>query len=136
MITKTIKYVDFDGKEQEDSFQFNLTAAEIIRMDASHEGGLIAAMEKMMATSNVEKVYSILEKLLIDSVGCKSPDGKRFIKSDPDTVALFTESNAMSELIIEFLQTPDKIVEFVKGLTSSVSQSPQAISNHPTLQKV
>ncbi len=136
MITKTVKYIDFDGNEQEDTFQFNMNAAEFVKLDASQKGGLIKSLQNLVEIQNNEEIYKILESLLLDTIGRKSQDGKRFIKTDPDTVALFTESNAMSEMIIEFLQNPDRLASFMEGLTAGIVQSPQAKKDHPVLKKV
>lgn len=48
MLKKTIKYVDYDGREREDDFYFNLNKAEITEMQMSTQGGFAEYIQKII----------------------------------------------------------------------------------------
>ena len=53
--------------------------------------------------------------LLLSSVGIKSPDGKRFVKSD-EIAQDFVSSPAFDTLFMEIATDADKALQFVKGI--------------------
>ena len=49
MISKTIKYVDYNGLEKEETFWFNMSRTDLMRMEASEEGGWEQRLRKTVA---------------------------------------------------------------------------------------
>lgn len=118
MIKKTITYVDYDGNKRTEEFHFNLSRAEIIRLNLSEDGGLEAYVKELVKTSNMRDAYALIEKIVKASYGEKSENGRRFIKSDKATEE-FVQSEAYSELIMELLQDPKEAAYFVNHLVSN-----------------
>lgn len=115
MLTKTIKYTDYNGNERAEVFHFNISKAELIRMEASHSGGMSAMIERVVSKNDNNEIFNVFDEFVRKSYGEKSDDGKRFIKS-PELTDSFIQSEAYSELISELLSNPDAATEFVIGI--------------------
>ena len=118
MLKKTIEYVDYNGVERKEDFYFNLTKAEIMEMEMSTEGGLAEMIEKIVATQNTPAIIKIFKQLVLKAYGEKSPDGKRFIKSEELSNA-FEQTEAYSELFMELATDADAAAKFVNGIVPS-----------------
>ena len=109
------KYEDYDGNERVEEFYFNLTKAEITEMELTTEGGMSAMLNRIIAAKDTSKLIAVFKDLILRSYGQKSPDGRRFIKSDELTKE-FTETPAYSQIYLR-LATDDKAAtEFVNNV--------------------
>lgn len=115
MYTKSVKYVDFDGNERTEDVRFNFTQEELVRLNLSKEGGLEYYLNKLIQTRNVKEVAEILREVLLKAYGEKSPDGKRFDKSD-EIRNNFANSAMFSDIYMELANDPDKCAEFFKKI--------------------
>ena len=119
MLQKSIKYVDYNGVEREETFLFNLTKAELMEMELGTTGGLTEMIQKIIQTKDQPSIIKIFKELILKAYGEKSADGKRFIKTDEDGNPLsraFSETEAYSNLFME-LSTDDKAAAaFVNGI--------------------
>lgn len=116
MIKKTITYVDYNGVERTEDFYFNLTKAELMRMELGVNGGMVEMMHRMIAAQDVPALVEVFEELIRKSYGVKTPDGKGFVKRAEDYEA-FKSTEAYSELFIELLSSTDASSEFFNGVT-------------------
>lgn len=115
MLIKKIKYTDFDGNEREESFYFNLSKAELARMELTVEGSFTGLVKRLIEKRKGPEIVKIFENIIQTSYGEKSPDGKRFIKSEEATKE-FTQTEAYSELIMELYSDANKAAEFIAGI--------------------
>lgn len=115
MLKKRIKYTDYNGEEREEDFYFNLTKAEIIELELSTTGGLKNMIEKITDSKDMPQLIALFKRLIKMSYGEKSPDGKRFIKSD-DLSDAFTQTEAYSELFMELATDDTAASDFVNGI--------------------
>ena len=119
MLQKSIKYVDYNGVEREETFLFNLTKAELMEMELGTTGGLTEMIQKIIQTNDQPSIIKIFKELILKAYGEKSADGKRFIKTDEHGNPLsraFSETEAYSNLFME-LSTDDKAAAaFVNGI--------------------
>ena len=122
MYKETIKYLDFNGVEREEDFYFHLTKAEMIKYEASEQGGLDAVLKKLIETEDSKKVLDLFERLIRMAYGVRSVDGRHFMKSS-DATEQFIASEAYSELFMKFLQDSNYAANFVKGITSSIQEN-------------
>jgi hypothetical protein len=120
MLKKTIKYIDFDENEQEETLYFNLTEPEVVRLDVSFEGGLEVYLGTLDENVNPQDILSLFEKVLRVSYGEKTKDGRSFVK-DPEAVELFYHSAAYSALFVELIKDADKAATFFNALLSSTT---------------
>lgn len=115
MLKKTITYTDYNGSERTEDFYFNLTKAEIMEMELSTTGGLAEMMQRIVAAQDTPALIKLFKDLILKAYGEKSPDGKRFIKSEEIATA-FSQTEAYSILFMT-LATDDKAAaEFVNGI--------------------
>lgn len=115
MLKKTITYSDYNGNERTEDFYFNLTKAEVTEMEMSTAGGLAEMIEKIIAAQDAPSIIKIFKDLVLRAYGEKSPDGKRFIKSDELSTA-FSQTEAYSQLFMELATDADSAAKFVNGI--------------------
>lgn len=113
MYVKPITYTDYDGVQHTDKFYFNISKAELIEMDASETGGLTKRLQEIVDANETADIFKRVKSIILKAYGRKSPDGKRFIKS-PEMSQEFEQSEAYSELIMEFMQNPKSFEEFMR----------------------
>ena len=114
MLKKTIKYVDYDGDEREEDFYFNLNKAELVQMNLNEEGGLENTLRRIISEKDIRAVGAMVRDIILKAYGTKSPDGRRFVKSEEASRA-FEETVAFSELYVELLSDAEKLAAFVEG---------------------
>lgn len=128
MLKKTIKYVDCNDVEREEDFYFNLTEAELMEMEYGTTGGFSEMIKKIIAAQDTPTIMKIFKELLLKAYGEKSPDGKRFVKSDEISTA-FSQTEAYSKLFMELATDDVKAAEFVNGIIpKSVSSQKAALA--------
>ena len=115
MIKKTIDYVDYNGVKREEDHYFNLNKAEVMEMEMGTTGGLAEMITKIVAEQDAPSIIKVFKDLLLKSYGVKSPDGKRFMKSEELSKA-FEETEAYSILFMELATDANKASEFVNGI--------------------
>jgi len=125
MLKKTIKYVDYDGIEREETFYFNLTKAEVTELETSVDGGLSKMLEKIVEEKDIKRTIEMFKKIILFSYGEKSPDGRRFIKSQ-ELRDGFSQTEAYSELFMEMATDADAAIAFINGITP---QMPKEVEN-------
>lgn len=115
MLKKTITYTDYNGVERTEDFYFNFTEAELAEMQMSAEGGLSAMVEKIVQAQDQPAIFKLFKDLVLKAYGVKSPDGRRFMKSD-ELRADFSQTEAFSILFMELGTDADKAAAFVNGV--------------------
>lgn len=118
------KFLDFNGNEREEDFYFNLTEAEITKMELSTQGGLDAYIKKISEEQDHPKIIKLFDDLVCMSYGVKSADGKYFMK-DPEDLKKFKATTAYSDIYMELATDSDKAAEFVNGITPKEKVQPQ-----------
>ena len=120
MLKKTITYEDYNGVERKEDFYFNLTEAEVMEMELSTKGGLTEMINRIVAAQDAPAIVKIFKDLILKAYGVKSPDGKRFIKSQ-ELRDEFESTRAYSILFME-LSTDEKAAsDFVNGLVEGAA---------------
>lgn len=115
MIKKTITYSDFNGNERTEDFYFNLTKAEITKMELSIKGGLAEMIQRIVAAQDTPAIIEVFEDLIKRSYGVKTPDGRGFTKKAEDLEA-FVATEAYSQLFMELATDADAAAKFVNGV--------------------
>lgn len=119
MLTKTIKYTDYNGVEREEKFLFNLSKAELMEMELGTVGGLGDMITKIIEAKDVPSIIRTFKSLILKAYGEKSADGKRFVKVDENGQPLsvkFSQTEAYSVLFMELAQDSVAAANFIKGL--------------------
>lgn len=115
MVVEHIKYKNFDGVEIEEDFYFNFTEAEITMMQLTYPGGLKAELERIINSKNQVEIIKTFKKLILQAYGVKSPDGKRFEKSEEISKA-FEQTNAYSQLFMKLAFDDEAAAKWVNGV--------------------
>ena len=115
MFKKTITYTDYNDVERTEDYFFNLNKAEVMQMEMSTTGGMAEMIQRIVAAQDTPAIIDIFKKLLLQSYGVKSPDGKQFIKND-QLRAEFEYTEAFSQMFMELATDADKAAEFVNGI--------------------
>ena len=118
MLKKTITYTDYNGVERKESFYFNLSKAEIAEMEMTTAAGTGEIIDRIVAAQDVPAIIKVFKELIFKSYGEKSPDGKRFIKSEELSTA-FSQTEAYTNLFMELSTDADKAIDFFKGIIPS-----------------
>lgn len=115
MLKKTITYEDFDGNKRTEDFYFNLSKAEILEMEMGISGGMTQMLNKIIAAQDGGRVIKTFKDIILKAYGEKSPDGKRFIKSEEISTA-FSQTEAYSQLFMELATNADAAATFVNSI--------------------
>lgn len=123
MLKKTIKFNSFDGTQQSEDWYFNLTEAEVTRLEAEFPGGMVEYIQTFDVETEPDKILALFERLIRMSVGVKSSDGKRFVKSE-EIVEDFMASAAYSALFVELVTDDKKAADFFNGVLTKTYIEP------------
>lgn len=115
MLKKTMTYTDYNGVERTEDFYFNLTEAEILEMEMGTAGGFAEMLQNIVNAKDQVAIIKVFKDLVFKSYGEKSPDGKRFEKSEAISRA-FSQTEAYSKIFMELALETDKAIEFVNGI--------------------
>lgn len=121
MISKTIKYTDFNGNERNEVFYFHLSKPELL--ETYIKGGeekLIDTLKKALKERDAVTFFDLLKDVIRLGYGEKSEDGKYFTKIDSQGRRLgdlFITSEAYSVLLMDDLFNDiTKATEFLMGM--------------------
>ncbi len=119
MLIKKITYTDYFGKERTEEYRFNLSKREISDDFIKSEGSLVDKLKNMLDAKNNADIMDTFKRLIENSYGEVSEDGRRFIKEDDNGVKLFkrfAETPAYDKLYMEMLTNEKAAAEFVRGI--------------------
>lgn len=137
MLKKTITYTDYNGAERTEDFYFNLTKAEVMKMEMSIKGGLAEMIQRIVAAQDAPAIMEVFEDLILRAYGEKSLDGKHFNKSK-ELSSAFSQTEAYSILFMELATDADKASEFINGIVPADMSKQVAAGNavkHPATKK-
>jgi hypothetical protein len=118
VLKRDITYEDFNGNTVTETFYFNLTRTEIIELELSYEGGLEAAINRIISAENIKALITEFKKIVLMAYGVRSEDGRRFIKSD-ELREEFSQTAAYDKLFMELSVDEDAAAIFVRGIIPS-----------------
>ena len=122
MLKKTITYTDYNGNERTEDFYFNLTKAEIMEMELGTTGGLAEMLTRIVAAQDAPAIIKMFKDIVLKAYGEKSPDGKRFIKSEELSTA-FSQTEAYSQLFMELATDADEAAKFINGIVPAAPKN-------------
>lgn len=115
MIKQTITYTDYNGNERTEEYWFNLSKAELLRLETTTKGGFQKTLENAVASEDNYRIIEVFEDLIKRAIGMKTLDGKYFKKSKEFTED-FVQSEAYSTLLFDLLQDAEKANAFIRGI--------------------
>lgn len=127
MLRKNITYKDFDGNPVTEEYCFHMMESDFIDLDFKYEehGGvreylktLIKDIQARGDKAPKRPMYDFLKEMISLSVGKKV--GNRFDRSQ-NTKDEFFQTGAYSAFLMEMLEHPDGIPEFINAITPDIS---------------
>ena len=120
MLKKTITYVDYNGVERTEDFYFNLTKVECVELEYSLSPGtsLSDVITMLINAKDIGKIISTIKNVVLTAYGEKSPDGKRFVKSE-EMRNEFSQTVAFDNIYWELVSDPEKAADFITGILPS-----------------
>jgi hypothetical protein len=115
VLKKTITYKDLDGNDVTEDFYFNLSTAEIAEMELSKAGGLAAYLKNIIDGAQQDEIIRTFKMIISATVGRRSEDGKRFIKSQ-EISDEFMQTEAYSVLFMELLTNAEAAAQFITAV--------------------
>jgi hypothetical protein len=96
MISWPITFTTYNGEQLTETFMFNLSKAELIKMQFDVNGAFSQYIERITNERNLKQLGEEFTKLILNSYGKKSDDGRHFYKSE-ELRNEFAQSEAYSE---------------------------------------
>ena len=115
MLKKLIKYTDYDGRERSENFYFYMSKAELMEMELGTVGGMQNLIQLIIDKQDIPKIMDAFKTFILKSYGEKSPDGRRFIKSEELSKA-FSQTEAYSNLYVELITDAKAAADFINGI--------------------
>lgn len=115
MLQKEIKFVDYNGVERKEKFNFNLSKAEIMEMEMGTTGGFSEMVQKIIDAQDTPSLIKLFKDLILKAYGEKSADGRQFIKSEELSRA-FSQTEAYTELFMELATNAEEATKFINGI--------------------
>lgn len=116
MLTKAIKYVDYNGETKTKNFYFNLSETELTKMNLTAKGGMKEVIKEMINSDDNKRIVELFEEIVLGAYGEKSADGEAFMKSDAIREK-FKCHPAYDVLFIQLLEGGEKTMgEFINAV--------------------
>lgn len=130
MYKNTRTYKDYSDNVRTEDFYFNLTRAECLEMEMSKDGGMEQHLRRIIAAQDIPTIMETFKKIILKAYGEKSPDGKRFIKSEELSIA-FSQTEAYSDLFIELSTNAEYAAKFINAIIPAedkIKETPATLS--------
>ena len=120
MLKKSITYENYNGETITEDFYFNLTKVECIELEFDDNHSTLSdSIHTLIDAKDMGTVIRVIKKIVLTAYGIKSPDGKRFVKSDELREA-FEQSPAFEELYWSLVTNADDAAEFIAGIVPQI----------------
>ena len=117
MYKTSVTFENFEGKKVTKDLYFNLTRAEITKLQLSYKQGFDKYVDEIIhpldGEPDPQKIMELFEMLILKSYGVRTEDG--FIKT-PEKAQAFASTEAYSELFMRLLQDEKAQSEFFMGI--------------------
>lgn len=121
MIKWPITYTDYNGNEQTEDFYFNLNKAEVMEMNFDANGAYAEYLQGIVDSRDGKAIGKEFKRIITKAYGKKSPDGKRFVKTEEQT-AEFLQTEAYSELYMLLATDEEAAKKFMEGVMPKPEQ--------------
>lgn len=132
MFKQNITYVDFNGVERKEDFYFHLSLPEVTRLEAELGRSMEDHVKDLVSNQDLKTLIDFLEKMILNSYGRKTSDGKSFYKSK-ELRQEFEYSQAYAELFEMLLTNPELAKKFGEGVADNgrakKNQTPPSVIN-------
>lgn len=114
MLKKTLSYTNLDGEKITEDFYFNMTKAELIKLNLKEGEGFQEYLNRIIESGDGAAIIENFEKIVRLSYGVRTADGK--FKKDPDDFDAFMATEAYSDFFLELVTDAKASSEFIKAV--------------------
>jgi hypothetical protein len=114
MLKKTIKFKNLDGQEVTETHYFNMTTAELVKMNMEKGEGFQDYLTKIVEAEDGAAIISVFDEVVGKTYGVRTSDGK-FVKR-PEDYEAFKASEAYSEFFMELVTNANSGAEFINAV--------------------
>lgn len=118
MFKHTVAYTDFNGNERKEDLYFHLSLPEVTRLEAELGKGIQEYTKEITDNQDMKRLLDFLEKMILNSYGQKTSDGKSFHKSKAIRDE-FEYSQAYAEVFEQLLTNPELAKKFGEGIVDN-----------------
>lgn len=130
MIKWPITYTDYNGETQTEDFYFNLNKAEVMELNLEANGAYADYLQRIVEQRDGKNIAKEFKRIILKAYGEKSPDGRRFIKSE-EMAQAFQQTEAFSELYIALATDDKQASKFMEGVLPDMSSGEApSMENH------
>lgn len=116
MIKHTVTYEDFNGDMVTEELYFHMSVNQLLETELSHEGGLSKVLPEMLKNNDMGEVLRLFKKIVMDTYGKRSNDGKRFNPASKEEAEEFINSPAFDQFFQDITANEGAIGEFITGM--------------------
>lgn len=113
MHKRTMTYKDYNGTEVTEDFYFNLSKADLIKMQLSEKVGLHEHMTQVVRSQDGPRIVELFEKIVLLAYGDRTEDG-RFIQTQ-EVRDRFASTAAYSDLFVLLATDAAAAAEFINA---------------------
>ncbi len=118
MYKTSVTYENFDGEKVTKDLYFNLTKAEITKLQLSYEDGLDKYIDSIIhplsGKPDPKKIMDLFEMLIVKAYGIRTEDNK--FRKNKDLAEEFLSTDAYSELFMRLISDEKAQTEFFLGI--------------------
>ena len=114
MYKTIVKFTDEEGNSKEKELRFNLTKAEIAKLQLSTEGGFDKHIQAIIDSKDNGKIIELFENLITMSYGQVDSTGEFY--KDKDAARRFLATEAYSELFMRLITDEKEQQAFFMGI--------------------
>lgn len=135
MLKREETYVDYNDEQRTKTIYFNLTKAELAKIQLKENEYFIEYMQQLLEKRKIKELFLFIEELVRRSYGEKSLDGSRFIKT-PELTEEFEQSPIFSNIVMELVENPDALQSFIIGvIPKDMINNPAALNAATTVKE-
>lgn len=126
MLKKTITFKNILGEDDTVDAYFNLNNIEYLRVSAKFgvKGDLVKGLKALLNTEDVDGMLKAVEGIVLAAYGVRpNNDSSGFIKTEEAT-QIFSASEPYSVMMMELINDPAVLNDFVKKLTEGIKANP------------
>lgn len=117
MLTETVQFTDFNGKNTTENLYFNITKADLLDNitlmdDVEIVRDALKGEERELKRAEIKLVLDVVKKIMKLAYGERSEDG-RFFRKNEQIWDDFTSTAAYDAFIMSLFENPEKAAQFI-----------------------
>lgn len=114
MRKETITYTDYNGETRTEDFYFNMSKADVFKMEMRAPGGMEEYINRIVNERDQNKIVDLFCDIIKLSYGVKTAEGG--FDKDPAHFKKFEQTEAYSELFVKLATDADYAAKFISGI--------------------